>query len=545
MKTFAGHLHRFVKIALVLVVGFGLAGPAVAIGRFDRQHQVSNSAVLAAEVAPRNVLQPASANAAAGSDLELFARALPAQTRREIFEILVGGLLTALGIGVVALSLLRRRAGDHTMIAFGLFALLYGIRTPFLRFVFSLSTPFWHYWNGFVTYLVPIAAYLFFEQILGKGWKHSIRLLVCIQVIFALTAIGFGVASAAPYAAMPANNLLTLAAILVLLPNVFSRGRRPGHELRVLRFGSVVFGAFALHANLAALMAMQILPQFHLGRDWEPVGFLVFIGCLGYIAARRVYVTEKKLLGISQELETARQIQSFILPQPTVDMSDVDITSRYVPMTAVAGDFYDFLVVDENRIGVLVADVSGHGVPAALIGAMIKIAFAAQRPHADDPAKVLSGINGALCGKLESDFVTAAYCFFDTARGTASYGGAGHPPLLLWHRKQGGLTEYRSTAAILGQLESAVYRTRLIALTPGDRIFMLSDGIFEAADPAGKLFGWERLKASIAANSDLRAEELADELLRQITAWSSKDGRPEREDDLTLIIVDYRREAAV
>ena len=82
-------------------------------------------------------------------------------------------------------------------------------------------------------------------------------------------------------------------------------------------------------------------------------------------------------------------------------------------MTAVAGDFYDFLEMDAHRIGILVADVSGHGVPAALIASMVKVAFAAQREHAESPAAVLAGMNETLCGRLAGQYVTAAYLFVD------------------------------------------------------------------------------------------------------------------------------------
>ncbi len=105
--------------------------------------------------------------------------------------------------------------------------------------------------------------------------------------------------------------------------------------------------------------------------------------------------------------------------QPTSRNSRVwTLLHAISPMTSVAGDFYDFIVVDENRVGILIADVSGHGMPAALIASMLKIAFAAQVPHAADPAQVLSGLNQALCGKFEHHFVTAAYVFVDMAKGT-------------------------------------------------------------------------------------------------------------------------------
>jgi CheY-like chemotaxis protein len=139
-----------------------------------------------------------------------------------------------------------------------------------------------------------------------------------------------------------------------------------------------------------------------------------------------------QLLAIQKELETARQIQLSILPREIPQIHGLEIVARYIPMSAVAGDFYDFIVVDNKRIGILVADVSGHGMPAALIASMLKIAFAAQTECAADPAQVLQGLNRALCGKFQQHYVTAAYIYVDMEQRTLRYGGAGHPPLVLW-----------------------------------------------------------------------------------------------------------------
>ncbi len=102
-------------------------------------------------------------------------------------------------------------------------------------------------------------------------------------------------------------------------------------------------------------------------------------------------------------METARRVQLSILPQEIPKIEGLEITARYFPMAALGGDFYDFIVVDEKRIGILVADVSGHGTPAALIASMLKISLAAQIAHASQPAQVLSGLNQTLLGKFVSD----------------------------------------------------------------------------------------------------------------------------------------------
>src|SRR5271166_1408106 len=114
----------------------------------------------------------------------------------------------------------------------------------------------------------------------------------------------------------------------------------------------------------------------------------------------------RQLVEINMELEMARQIQLSILPRDTPKIAGLDIVARYIPMTSVAGDFYDFIVVDERHVGILMADVSGHGLPAALIASMLQVALTAQAGHASDPARVLSGLNQALCGKFEHNFVT-------------------------------------------------------------------------------------------------------------------------------------------
>ncbi|HJY08469.1 MAG TPA: response regulator, partial [Bryobacteraceae bacterium] len=101
----------------------------------------------------------------------------------------------------------------------------------------------------------------------------------------------------------------------------------------------------------------------------------------------------QQLLAIQKELETARLIQQSILPETVPQIEGLDIAARYIPMASVAGDFYDFVVVDNKHVGILIADVSGHGMPAALIASMLKIALAAQSAQADDPARVLQGLN--------------------------------------------------------------------------------------------------------------------------------------------------------
>ena len=137
-------------------------------------------------------------------------------------------------------------------------------------------------------------------------------------------------------------------------------------------------------------------------------------------------------------------------------------------MKEVAGDFYDFIAVDERRLTILVADVSGHGVPAALIASMLKVAFGAQKEYATDPAEVLSRINAALHGTLDRQFVTAACAHIDLEERTVHYAGAGHPPSLLWKSGTGELVELAENGLFLGPFRSATYKNVRHPLETGD-----------------------------------------------------------------------------
>lgn len=110
----------------------------------------------------------------------------------------------------------------------------------------------------------------------------------------------------------------------------------------------------------------------------EPIGFVIFLGALGYIALGRTLRREEKLITLESELELARKIQQSILPLRAPICSSFQVAARYLPMTDVAGDFYDCVVSDPERLAILVADVSGHGIPAALIASMVKLAAASQ-----------------------------------------------------------------------------------------------------------------------------------------------------------------------
>lgn len=285
--------------------------------------------------------------------------------------------------------------------------------------------------------------------------------------------------------------------------------------------------------------------------DYETKGFEV--GAVDYIhkpfspAVVQARVrTHLKLRGISEQLEmqlqtiqsemdTARQIQLSILPREIPAIKGLDIAARYIPMTSVAGDFYDFIRIDDHRIGILVADVSGHGMPAALISSMLKIALDGQTGYALEPARVLAGLNRALCGKFQGHFVTAVYVVVDTKRQSLLYAGAGHPPLVTMDHSAGEARDFVENGLFLGTFPEATYTSIEIPFKAGDSGMLYTDGVLEMTDPSEQQFGLDRVKQFLQENQNLSVGQFVDALLDKLSQWSGLASGREPEDDITLL----------
>jgi hypothetical protein len=463
-----------------------------------------------------------------------------ADLRSQMAAIVVGLILLMAGLGAVALFFFRRKSRDLTLIDIGLFSILYALRlllrTPVVRSLSGLSEALQQHIDLWITVILIIPFLLFLLQTLGPRVETLVRVFLVVQTIFAAFAITTDAFGAAVQLKYSLNNYLVLAMVGGLMVNfVVLRIRGLGQpwtpEFRVLTGGLLVFGLFVLHGNLRSLGLFR-------GPDFEALGFLFFVGCLGYVAAHRAFANEHRLLAINKELEIARQIQSSILPREVPSIAGLEIAARYLPMSAVAGDFYDFLAPEKNQLGILIADVTGHGVPAAIIASMLKVAFAGQAGHAADPARVLTGLNQALCGKFEDHFVTAAYVFIDLDRQVLRYAGAGHPPLLYSNRSNSGARSIEQNGLFLGMFPEAVYESVELPLQLGDRYVLYTDGLPESKSVGGEEFGLQRCKQFLESHPGLLTGACADGLLSEISRWASRSAGGAQEDDMTLVVLD-------
>jgi serine phosphatase RsbU (regulator of sigma subunit) len=293
---------------------------------------------------------------------------------------------------------------------------------------------------------------------------------------------------------------------------------------------------------LASTLLIDMISRFYSVRaGFDTFGIGLFVLAQGFVTARQFFNDQRELAAVERELDTARSIQAAILPASVPSVAGLSIALRYLPAHSVAGDIYDFVRTDEHHLGILVGDVAGHGVSAALIASMTTVAFHSQRPHAADTARTLAEINRVLCGHFDTRYVTAAYAFIDTHSRVLRYSIAGHPPPLLWRAASRDIERLSHASTVLGLLEDVPYSAATLTLHPGDRLILYTDGLTDVADRNGAFFGDAELAAFVAAHAARPAAAFIDALIAHLTAWSSRDvtsGPPRFDDDLTVVVVD-------
>jgi phosphoserine phosphatase RsbU/P len=257
------------------------------------------------------------------------------------------------------------------------------------------------------------------------------------------------------------------------------------------------------------------------------------------------------------DLNLAREIQLAFLPHhyPTFPRDAIAVESavhfdhRYYPTSAVGGDFFDVLPISDTEAGVLICDVMGHGVRAALVTAMIRGLAGELLPAAAEPAKFLTEINHRLLGVLTQTrspmFASAFYAVIDLARGELRYSNAGHPnPLLV--RRSAGLVESLDCPGCrpgpaLGVFEESVYPLCRKALARHDLIVLFTDGIYEVEGAAGKEYGQDRLLGAVRQRADLPVGQLFDELLADVQQYA---GKQDFADDVCIVGAEIVRVAS-
>jgi serine phosphatase RsbU (regulator of sigma subunit) len=247
---------------------------------------------------------------------------------------------------------------------------------------------------------------------------------------------------------------------------------------------------------------------------------------------------EQSLTQIADELALAQRMQQSILPKSYPPLPQLEMYARMRAAREVGGDFYDIFELDRDRVAIVIADVSGKGVPAALFMAVSCTVIKSIATRGDSPGDVLARVNDILCDGNEAGiFVTVFYGVIDHRAGTLTYANGGHNPPYLTGAGRPVEALATTDGIALGVVPGLSYQQRVINLAPDDTLFFYTDGITEAFDPAGNLFSDLRLKSLLFDARSLSVEALGRRVISDIEAFA--DGAPQS-DDITCVVARYR-----
>jgi sigma-B regulation protein RsbU (phosphoserine phosphatase) len=249
---------------------------------------------------------------------------------------------------------------------------------------------------------------------------------------------------------------------------------------------------------------------------------------------------EARLARSNAELQIAAEIQKSFMPEVIPQISGFDIAAQTVMAKEVGGDFFDvipfeFIALDKGTLGLLIADVSGKGVPAALFMALCRIVVRVNALWHRDPAKAIYDSNNIITQDSKSGmFVTLFFGTLKEMDRTLTYVNAGHNPPVVFRNRDETLEELLPTGIVLGAVENREYFSRTLSIGSGDVIVMYTDGVTESINAKEELFGEERLNAIIRKTARLSAQEILDRILSGVREFA---GDMPQFDDITLLVI--------
>jgi phosphoserine phosphatase RsbU/P len=455
--------------------------------------------------------------------------------RGQLVEISAGTVFTFIGLTACAIAAIRR-SGVRLFLWLGIWSAMYGLLTRSPAVVAAL--PKWlqssvPYANATNTYLVVVVAFFAFLELTVGKLRRVMKIILVAGIGVAVAGIGWVALGGTEDKFIQYNYVVTVCGLGVLLAVLLVKKLSEQYLVLlnrgVLAAGTLVFVSVALWVNLSRALLRYSIPHYV-----NHLGFALLLFSLGYVGVQMAVTSERSLLSIEKELEVARQLQFSILPTTIPETQNLRIAVCYRPMAAVAGDLYEFVGADGKRIGLLVADVTGHGVPAALIASMIKVAMQLVESCAHDPRELLRGLNHILFKQIHEQYVSAAYLWIDTERGKAWYSAAGHPPLLRW--REGKLERIESNGLLFGVIEDPEYPVRELTIRTGERLLLYTDGLIEAQHGSGEFFGDRKMEEVIRKNQSRPPAELLEQMLSEIRAW--QPASQPQQDDITLVVID-------
>ena len=240
---------------------------------------------------------------------------------------------------------------------------------------------------------------------------------------------------------------------------------------------------------------------------------------------------------INKELFAARKIQQFIIPESFSHVTYPHIFGRYMPMEDIGGDFYDCYTISPDETGILIADVTGHGIPAALIVTMTKMIFSIYAPKYKSTAGLFSRVNFEIKEMLlENQYITGFYAIYNKSKGILRFTNAGHVQPYIYRRSKNKTIALDTNGFFLGILDDANYEEKGIRIESGDRLILYTDGVTELKNTEKIDFGTERLISFILNKKDVFGESFCDELISSLHKHCHRD---KRNDDIAFLNIEF------
>jgi len=305
---------------------------------------------------------------------------------------------------------------------------------------------------------------------------------------------------------------------------------------RIRSMGFLIIGLELLGSAMAVYWALRITPRvsaanLHFQADPELSGLTIMTGLILIVLAE-VFRIGAEMKG---DLEAARTIQFQLVPPPSFLQNKIQIHCHMQPANTVGGDYYDIIPLGDGRVGIVVADVSGKGMPAALLETMLQGSLRTLISAGFRGETLLDKMNQYLVANTpENKMITLFFGDLNTATGDLSYISAGHNPAMII-KADATVQMLESNSLVLGLLPDAVFVTDHTRLDAGDRLLIYTDGIVEASNKQGEEFGEDRLRDLAVSRSELSAPKFQEELYASVLAYCQPDGPA---DDMTLMVVD-------
>ena len=240
---------------------------------------------------------------------------------------------------------------------------------------------------------------------------------------------------------------------------------------------------------------------------------------------------------IEQELEAAKQIQKYIIPKDFSHISYPKISGTYLPIEDIGGDYFDTYQISDNKYGFLIADVTGHGIPAALVMSMSKMIFSIYAPRYESTREYLAAMNSQMRSLLMAgQYITGFYVIYDDEAKTITYTNAGHTKALYFRASTGKVLALDTYGLFVGISDEVEYEEKSIAVQPGDRLFLYTDGISEIKNEEREEFGVQRLAKFIKKNNDCSGDAFCEDLLEDVESFVPLG---ERDDDVAFLSVEF------